>query len=392
MKIGIFTDAYEPHISGVTTSIKMLKEALEKMGHTVYIVTANLEKREFKYDEKNRTIFIPGIKTGIYQTRLTSIYSKKAMDIIKTWNLDVIHSQTEFAIGYFSRIVSKKLNIPVVHTYHTLYEDYVHYVTHGHFDNLAKKFVVKMTKYYCEKKCDEVIVPTDKIKDLFVKYGIKKNVNIIPTGIDIKKFDKNSEINKKVKEIKNKYKIKDDEFIIGSVGRIASEKSLDILIQNVRKLVDANNKIKLMIVGDGPELQNLKQLVKKLKLEKNVILTGKVDYSLVPSYFNTCNIIASFSTSETQGLTIIEGLAASKPTLCINDESFRAMIENSYNGYLFDSDEEFRELVFKLMSDKELYKEMANNAKNSTYKFSKEVFGADILKVYHKAIKARKNN
>jgi len=206
------------------------------------------------------------------------------------------------------------------------------------------------------------------------------------------RIDKNSEINKKVKEIKNKYKIKDDEFIIGSVGRVATEKSLDILIQNVRKLVDANNKIKLMIVGDGPELQNLKQLVKKLKLEKNVILTGKVDYSLVPSYFNTCNIIASFSTSETQGLTIIEGLAASKPTLCINDESFRAMIENSYNGYLFDSDEEFRELVFKLMSDKELYKEMANNAKNSTYKFSKEVFGADILKVYHKAIKARKNN
>lgn len=393
MKIGIFTDAYEPHISGVTTSIKMLKEALEKMGHTVYIVTANLEKRVFKYDEDNKIIYIPGIKTGIYQTRLTSIYSRKAMEIIKTWNLDVIHSQTEFGIGYFSRIVSKKLNIPVVHTYHTLYEDYVYYVTHGHFDNAAKKLVVKMTKYYCEKKCDEVIVPTDKIKDLFVnKYGIKKNINVIPTGIDIKKFDKNAEINKKVKEIKTKYKIKDDEFVIGSVGRVATEKSLDVLIQNVRKLVDANNKIKLMIVGDGPELPNLKELVKKLKLEKNVILTGKVDYSLVPSYFNTCNIIASFSTTETQGLTIIEGLAASKPTLCINDESFRSMIENGYNGYLFDTDEEFRELVFKLMSDKELYKEMANNAKNSTYRFSKEVFGADILKVYHKAIKARKNN
>lgn len=393
MKIGIFTDAYEPHISGVTTSIKMLKEALEKMGHTVYIVTANLEKRVFKYDEANKIIYIPGIKTGIYQTRLTSIYSRKAMEIIKTWNLDVIHSQTEFGIGYFSRIVSKKLNIPVVHTYHTLYEDYVYYVTHGHFDNAAKKLVVKMTKYYCEKKCDEVIVPTDKIKDLFVnKYGIKKNINVIPTGIDIKKFDKNTEINKKVKEIKTKYKIKDDEFVIGSVGRVATEKSLDVLIQNVRKLVDANNKIKLMIVGDGPELSNLKELVKKLKLEKNVILTGKVDYSLVPSYFNTCNIIASFSTTETQGLTIIEGLAASKPTLCINDESFQAMIENGYNGYLFDTDEEFRELVFKLMSDKELYKEMANNAKNSTYRFSKEVFGADILKVYHKAIKARKNN
>jgi len=135
MNIGIFTDAYEPHISGVTTSIKMLKEALENMGHSVYIVTANLTNHKFIYDNKNKIIYIPGIKTGIYNTRLTNIYSKKAFKIIKDWHLDVIHSQTEFGIGVFSRIVSKKLHKPVVHTYHTLYEDYVYYVTHGFFDN-----------------------------------------------------------------------------------------------------------------------------------------------------------------------------------------------------------------------------------------------------------------
>ena len=164
MKIGIFTDAYEPHISGVTTSIKMLKKALEKMHHQVYIVTANLISNKFIYDEENKIIYLPGIKTGIYGTKLTGIYSKKAMKIIKDWNLDVIHSQTEFSIGYFSRIVAKKLNIPVVHTYHTLYEDYVHYVTHGYFNNAAKKLAIKITKYYCEKHCDELIVPTEKIK------------------------------------------------------------------------------------------------------------------------------------------------------------------------------------------------------------------------------------
>ena len=120
MKIGIFTDAYEPHISGVTTSIKMLKTALEKMHHEVYIVTANLDNNKFIYDKKNKIIYLPGIKTGIYETKLTGIYSKKAMKIIKEWNLDVIHSQTEFGVGYFSRIVAKKLSLPIVHTYHTL--------------------------------------------------------------------------------------------------------------------------------------------------------------------------------------------------------------------------------------------------------------------------------
>lgn len=387
MKIGIFTDAYEPHISGVTTSIKMLKTALEKMHHEVYIVTANLDNNKFIYDKKNKIIYLPGIKTGIYETKLTGIYSKKAMKIIKEWNLDVIHSQTEFGVGYFSRIVAKKLSLPIVHTYHTLYEDYVHYVTHGHFDNFAKKLAIKITKYYCEKRCDELIVPTDKIKDLFInKYNIIKQVNVIPTGIDIDKFKITPSMKKNIQTIKNKYKIKDTDFIIGSVGRIAPEKSFNKLLYNIKDMIKVNTNIKVLLVGGGPDLDNLKKLTKKLNLENYVIFTDKIDYDLVPTYFNIFNVVVSFSKTETQGLTIIEGLAASKPTLCIEDDSFRAMIEPNYNGYLFKNDTEFKDYIFKLMNDKKLYKDMATNARNSTYKYSKEVFAADILKVYHKAI------
>lgn len=387
MKIGIFTDAYEPHISGVTTSIKMLKTALEKMHHEVYIVTANLDNNKFIYDKKNKIIYLPGIKTGIYETKLTGIYSKKAMKIIKEWNLDVIHSQTEFGVGYFSRIVAKKLSLPIVHTYHTLYEDYVHYVTHGHFDNFAKKLAIKITKYYCEKRCDELIVPTDKIKDLFInKYNIIKQVNVIPTGIDIDKFKITPSMKKNIQTIKNKYKIKDTDFVIGSVGRIAPEKSFDKLLYNIKDMIKVNTNIKVLLVGGGPDLDNLKKLTKKLNLENYVIFTDKVNYDLVPTYFNIFNVVVSFSKTETQGLTIIEGLAASKPTLCIEDDSFRAMIEPNYNGYLFKNDTEFKNYIFKLMNDQKLYKDMSTNARNSTYKYSKEVFAADILKVYHKAI------
>ena len=360
MKIGIFTDAYEPHISGVTTSIKMLKTALEKMHHEVYIVTANLDNNKFIYDKKNKIIYLPGIKTGIYETKLTGIYSKKAMKIIKEWNLDVIHSQTEFGVGYFSRIVAKKLNLPIVHTYHTLYEDYVHYVTHGHFDNFAKKLAIKITKYYCEKRCDELIVPTDKIKDLFInKYNITKQVNVIPTGKDIDKFKITPSMKKNIQTIKNKYKIKDTDFVIGSVGRIAPEKSFDKLLYNIKDMIKVNTNIKVLLVGGGPDLDNLKELTKKLNLENYVIFTNKIDYDLVPT---------------------------SKPTLCIEDDSFRAMIEPNYNGYLFKNDTEFKDYIFKLMNDQKLYKDMSTNARNSTYKYSKEVFAADILKVYHKAI------
>lgn len=393
MRIGIFTDAYEPHVSGVTTSIKMLKHALENMGHIVFIVTANLTNFKFKYNKEERIIYIPGIKTGIYNTRLTGIYSSKAFKIIKSWNLDIIHSQTEFGVGAFSRIVAKKLSIPVVHTYHTLYEDYVYYVTHGHFDNLGKKLAIKITKYYCEKKCDELIVPTDKIKELFInKYHITKKINVIPTGIDTKKFELNPEMDKKIKKLKKEYKIKDNEFIIGSVGRIAKEKSFDEEINTIKTLIVEYPKIKLMIIGDGPELENLKKLAQELKIEENVIFTGKVNYDLIPAFYHLFNIMVSFSKTETQGLTIIEGLAASLPVICIKDEAFESMVTNNYNGYLFKDAKEFIKLTKKLIDNPNIYKTMCLNAKNSIYKYSKEVFASDILKVYFNAIDSKKDS
>ena len=392
MRIGIFTDSYYPHISGVATSIEMLKEALIDMGHDVYIVAPNLDNRKFIYDKEKKIILLPGIKTGLYKLRITGIYSNKAMKIIKNeWNLDIIHSQTEGTVGAFSHIVSKKLNIPVVHTYHTLYEDYVYYVTHGHFDKIVQKGLARYTKFYYEHKCDELIVPTYKIKDIFNnKYNIKRSMTVIPSGIDIKKFESTYELRKKAKEIRKKYKINDDDFVIGSVGRIASEKSFDKIISNLVPLTKINNKIKFMLVGDGPELDKLKDMVKDLELGNNVIFTGLIDYDLVPSYYNSFDIMVSFSKTETQGMTIIEGLASSLPVVCINDTSFREMVQNTYNGYLFNNDDEFRKYILELSSNKELYNTMKMNAKNSVYCYSKEVFAASVLKVYNMAIQKRK--
>ena len=108
MRIGIFSETYAPYISGLVTSEIMLKKALEKLGHEVYVVTANLESFHYEYDKEEKVLKIPGIPTGIYDSRLTSIYPIKAINKIKAWNLDVIHSQTEFAIGSFARLFAKQ--------------------------------------------------------------------------------------------------------------------------------------------------------------------------------------------------------------------------------------------------------------------------------------------
>lgn len=383
MNIGIFTDSYYPHISGVATSIDMLKKGLEKKGNKVYIVAPNLINNKLIYDKENQILWMPGIKVGIQEMKLTKLYSKKAFNIIKNeWALDIIHSQTEFGVGFFSRKVAKKLNIPIVHTYHTLYEDCVFYVTHGHFDNLAKKLVVKLTKYYCDTKCDELIVPTHKIKYLFNrKYNIKKHMHVIPTGIDIEKFYPNNNEDKIIK-IKKKYSINNDTFVIGTVGRIAAEKDFDKMIMGLSEILRNSNDIKLMIVGDGPDTIKLKKIAKEYKIFDKIIFTGMIEYEELPLYYQTFNISISYSTSETQGLTVIESLAAGIPCLCINDDSYKKIIENDLNGYIFNTTEECIQYIEKIKNDKKLYQKLKNNSLESVKVFSSDVFANKVLNVY----------
>ena len=125
MRIGLFTDTYVPQINGVSTSVDMLRRALIKKGHEVYVITVSPDNLKYVIDKENHILRIPGIPVGIYDYRLTGIYPVRAVNIIKKLNLDIIHSHTEFGIGTFARLMAFQLDIPLVHTYHTMYEDYI---------------------------------------------------------------------------------------------------------------------------------------------------------------------------------------------------------------------------------------------------------------------------
>ena len=389
MRIGIFTDTYPPYINGVSTSISMLERALKKKGHQVYIVTVNPEN--MKYIKEKNIIRIPGIPTGIYDYRLTGIYPIRAINTIKKWNLDVIHTHTEFGIGTFARIIAKQLNIPLVHTYHTMYEDYVHYITKGYFNDTSKKIVEHLTKFYCDKTAKELIVPTKKAYDLFKeKYKVDKNIHIIPTGIEIERFYKQNISQTKLNKIKEKLNLKNEDFIILYVGRLGKEKNVDFLIDNQEYFTKINKNVKLLIVGDGPDLETYKNKTKKLKQEKNIIFTGKVPYNDIQYYYNLGNIFVSASTTETQGLTIIEAMSARLPVVCIDDESFRKTVVNDLNGYLFKNKKEYRNYIEELIKNKTKLKKLGEQAKISTIEYSSKYYAERVLDVYKKTIEENK--
>ncbi len=324
MRIGIFTESYPPLVNGVSTSILMLQRALEKEGHEVFIVTVGNEKMKYILEDNGKILRLPSINIAhLYDYKLTSVYPIKAINMIKKMNLDVIHTNVEFTIGMFARVVSVQLGIPLVHTYHTKWEDYTHYITKNNkvLDAISKEAVKYLSVFFGDTTATELIVPTKKIYDLFKdKYKVKKNIHIVPTGIETNRFYKENFNQKDINDLRKYLGLKKKDFVLLTVCRLAKEKSVDKLIIIHKEIMKKYPNMKLLIVGDGPDTNMLKELVNKLNIKDNVIFAGKVSLNDVSKYYQLGNIFVTASTTETQGLTVVEAMSASLPIVAINDE------------------------------------------------------------------------
>ncbi len=390
MRIGIFTETYTPYISGLVTSEVMLKHALEKQGHEVYVVTANIESFKYEYDEKERVLKIPGLPTGIYDSRLTSIYPVRAVKKIKSWKLDVIHSQTEFAVGTFARIIAKQYNIPLVHTYHTMYEDYIHYVTKGYFKKSTKKLLEYFTKFYCDTTATELIVPTTKTYKLFTeKYKFEKNIHIIPTGIEVDRFFEENISKEEVQNLRKRLDLSKKDFVILFVGRLAEEKNVEFLINSQKNLNKKYNNIKLIIVGDGPDKEKYEKLSNSLGLSNNIIFTGKAAWGDMPYYYHVSDVFATASKTETQGLTIIEAMASQVVPVCMRDEAFQSMVTEELNGLFFVTNEEYETEIKRLYQNPKELKRFDKQARIQAEHYSSKNYADRVLEVYQRAIKEK---
>lgn len=385
MRIGLFTDTYPPFINGVSTSVLMLKQGLEKLGHEVYVVTVNDES--FSYKEEDGILKIPSFPIGLMNFRQTGIYPIKAFNIIKKWKLDIIHSHTEFSIGTFARLISKQLNIPLVHTYHTMYEEYIYYITKGYFNSASKKLVEYLTLFLCDKTIDELIVPTEKTKELFKdKYKVKRDVYVIPSGIDTTRFYKENIDKNEIINLKKDLGLKKTDFIVLYVGRIAKEKSIDFLINNFNSVLNRIPKAKMIIVGDGPDIKDLIDLTRKKGLENKIIFTGKAPWTDVPKYYSLCDVFVTASKTETQGLTVMEAMGASKPVVAIRDESFELMITDKKDGLFFDDEKSYVDMIYEVYKNKKLRDEISFNARLTADKYSPYNYAKNVLKVYKKVV------
>ena len=388
MKIGLFSDTFEPEINGVASSISTLKNELEKNNHEVFVITTKHGLFDIEFNDN--ILRLPGIELNwLYGYVLTSPMHFLAIKKIKDMQLDIIHAHTEFGVGIFSRIVAKHLNIPLVSTYHTTYEDYTHYVNKFNFkrvDVVAKKAVSSLSKLYSQSSV-AMIAPSQKTKDMLQGYNIKTDIKVIPTGLDLVKFNKNQSTNLQIKEIREKFNFTKEDFVVVFVGRIAKEKSIDIVIDGFSEIAKINKNIKLLIVGDGPEKIELESKVDSLDLNDQIYFAGKVPSNQVPSYYHSCQAFVSASLTETQGMTYIEALASELIVFARHDEVIKDLIVEDKTGYLFTDCQEFAAKVIKYAKLCNLDKEiMKKQAIEKVEKYDSNVFYNRVIELYEKAI------
>lgn len=378
MKIGIFTNNYLPNPYGVTGSIESFRNELEKRGHSVFIFAPRWKG----YVDKNPRVFrYPSIDIKVkFRFPLPLPYSWKMRRILKKLDLDVIHAQHPNLLGSAAARFAKKKKIPLIFTWHTLYNHYTNFVPFipaKISENYIIKKAVKFANY-----ADAVIVPTDSIISMLKKWGVE-NKKIIPiaTGILEEEF-----ISANGNKIREKYNIKNDETVLLLVSRLTAEKNVEFIFESLRNIL-TKEKVKFLVVGGGYLQEKLKNFCAKEKISDQVIFCGEVARKEVKNYYAAGDIFVYASKSETQGMVISEAMYMKLPIVALLASGISSLVLNKGNGFLIEgSKEEFAEVVLKLIDDKELRKNFSEASwRIAKLKFTASACAERMLEVYEEA-------
>lgn len=376
MRIGLFTDTYFPQVSGVATSIRTLKTELEKLGHTVFIFTTT-DKDVNRYEDW-QIIRIPSVPFFAFKDRRIAYRGfSTALEIARQYQLDIIHTQTEFSLGLLGVWIAKELRIPVVHTYHTQYEDYVRYI--------AKGMVIRpsMVKYIVRgfmSDLDGVICPSEIVYDLLMKYKVKVEKRVIPTGIELAKFERPEITSENIADLREKLGISNQETMLLSLSRVSYEKNIQAVLVALPAVLEENPDVKLVVAGDGPYLSDLKAQAKRLNITDVVIFTGMIAPSETALYYKAADFFISASTSETQGLTYLESLASGTPIIAHGNPYLDNVINDKMFGTLYYEERDLAGAILEAVIATPDLDEKSLAAK--LYEISAENFGRRVYEFY----------
>lgn len=376
MRIGLFSDTYFPIINGISMSVFVLAKELRLKGHEVIIFT-NDHDRALPEAGVVRFKAMKPPKKALSEFRIGRV-SQSKIDKVTQFHCDIIHCHTEFTMGRLGKKVAQLKRIPLIYTYHTMYEDYVHYIS-KRFTKLTKRLAIAWGLRFASA-ANVMIAPSEKVAQKFASYGYHGPLHIIPTGLDFDRFKRTSLEASVLADLKNRF---DKPFPHGLfVGRLSHEKNLMGLLEALKESVHAGRGWHCTFVGDGPARNDCEDYVNKHRLEDWVSFVGMVDPQMTPYYYHLVDFFVSFSQSETQGLTYIEALAANTPVIVREDTHLIPLIVPHQSGYLFNTKEDFIKIIQTIHNQPEHLTSCQPQALDYLQSFSSKTYAHKVEALY----------
>ncbi len=380
MKILIVTEWYEPVRNGVVTSVRNLMEELRKEDHEVRVVTMS---HDLQTVAEQDVYYIGSLNANIVypEARATLYFPSWVVDELREWHPDVIHTQSEFSGFLLAQKLSGDLGIPIVHTYHTVYEDYTHYLIPS---KRLGRVVVRIFTRDIINRVDAVIAPTEKTRQILRSYGINSLIEVIPTGLDLSRFT-GPVTGDWRQALRRKYRLPSEAPLMLFLGRLAKEKNLEAVLDSMLQCREKG--YHLVVAGPGPHREELMEYARQKGLLAHVHFLGAIPYEEVPDVYGICDVFVTASQSETQGLTYIEAMASGLPVICIKDSSVDGVVVNGETGWQCEGVEEICNKVQQVLQDKDSWQRYSRAAKQLAHTgYSREVFAQRVLALYRKAI------
>ncbi|CCU81148.1 Membrane-associated protein [Halanaerobium saccharolyticum subsp. saccharolyticum DSM 6643] len=391
LKIAMFTNNYFPVIGGVPISIQRLAKALRKRGHEIKIFAPEYKEKTENEENIIRCKSIYHYEESGLEFPVTNIYSPQIKKDFKAGNFDLVHAHHPFWLGNKGRKLAEKFNLPLAFTYHTRLEKYAHYVPNILF---MRKFFANRLSHFLIKsfsnKTDAVFAPTESTKEYLRNVGVSRYIKVMPTGIDFDYYNCSQE---KIDRLREKL-IGDSKYLLITVSRLSKEKNLYFLLKGIKRLKENSDlNFKLIIIGSGSEKENIEQYIKNNNLENYIELIGAVDFREMAKYYLASELFVFASTTETQGMVLLEAMAGNNPVVALKSSGIDDVINNGYNGYKTEADiDKWSSKIEELLINREKYEESAKNAREMAENYSIDEMAKKAEQLYYKIMQLKKYN
>jgi 1,2-diacylglycerol 3-alpha-glucosyltransferase len=382
MRIGLMADVYMPHVSGVTNYIAENKIALQEKGHDVYVFTFGDE--DYRDDEVNviRSPGLPLLNTGYY---FSFNYSLEARRLLRS--MDIVHVQHPFLSGSLALRYCRPRRIPIVFTNHTRYDLYARAYLPVLPDVIGETALEAYMPAFC-RACDLVISPSQGMRDILKGMGVTTPIEVVPNGVDLKPLERPIQALDR-REIG----ISPQSVVLIYVGRLGPEKNLSFLLRSFAGVAQAYEHVHLLLVGDGPERDNLETSVHYMNISSRVHFIGMVPRTDIYGYLAGSDAFVTSSVTEVHPLSVIEALASGLPVLGIDSPGISDTVEDGITGLLVKEEDlaAFTAKLVRLISEPELRKQMGMRAREAAKNFSIERTSENMLNLYQKVIEEKKS-